>query len=272
MLVFGGEDVLAAEQVTILTAPSTTPASLLDTSHRIAANDRRRAFRAAARHTRLVRFLRYTIPIVIAAIALAIVVASCLSSLRLLAAFPIDVARTSISGTRVTMELPRVNGYTTDSRPYQLTASTAVQDLTVPDILELKELRAETDLRDGHHATVRSISGLYNSKTQVLKMSDHVVASSTSGLEAHLSEATVEVATGNIVSESPVEIKLPNDGLLNADRMKVEQNGDLIVFTGNVEVTLKPEQLHPQEETPPSSVSATKVSERQSTAQSPRPE
>jgi lipopolysaccharide export system protein LptC len=251
---------------------STKPASVLRTTLQIARNDRRRAFRAASRHTRLVRFLRYAIPTAIAAIALVIFVASYLSSLHLFPAFPIDIGRVSFSGTRITMELPRINRYTIDARPYQLTARAAEQDVTKPDILELKELRAETDLKDGQHVTVKSINGIYDSKSEILKLRDHIVLTSTSGLEGHFSEATIDVTTSNIVSESPVEIKLPNDGLLNANRMRVEQNGDLIVFSGDVEVTLKPEQLRPSGETPSSNVPSTEVSVQQPMVQPLRPE
>jgi hypothetical protein len=50
----------------------------------------------------------------------------------------------------------------------------------------------------------------------------------------------VNTATGNIVSESPVEVKLPN-GLLNVPRLEVMENGALIVFDGDVEVTITPD-------------------------------
>jgi lipopolysaccharide export system protein LptC len=58
---------------------------------------------------------------------------------------------------------------------------------------------------------------------------------------AHLSEATVNTASGNIVSESPVELQLPN-GLLNANRLEVMENGALILFSGGVEMTINPDQ------------------------------
>ena len=62
----------------------------------------------------------------------------------------------------------------------------------------------------------------------------------------------VNVANGNIVSESPVELKLPN-GLLNANRLEVMENGALILFGGGVEVTLNPDQMRPapQDSVPP---------------------
>lgn len=204
-----------------------------------------RVFREAAKHTRFVVFLRVAIPAAIAGIAVIIFLASYLSTFKLLSAFPIDVGKVSISGTKVTMESPRVNGYTADARPYRLTARASVQDLDRPDILELKDLEGHNDLKDGQHVTLTSINGIYDSKHETLKLRDHIVATSTSGVVGHFSEATVDMPTGNVVSDSPVEINLPNDGLLNADRMKSEQNGDVITFSGSVELTLKPEQMHP---------------------------
>jgi lipopolysaccharide export system protein LptC len=53
------------------------------------------------------------------------------------------------------------------------------------------------------------------------------------------------VASGNIVSESPVEVKLPN-GVLNANRLEVKENGAVIKFSGGVEMTVNPEQGRPE--------------------------
>jgi lipopolysaccharide export system protein LptC len=235
-------------------------------------NDGDRVFHAAARHSRLVRFLRYAIPAGIVAIASIISVATFLNPFRLIAAFPIDPGKISLSGTKIIMELPRVNGFTTDSRPYELTARAAAQDVMKPDILELKEIDAQVELKDGQHVTIKSINGVYDTKGDVLRLNDHIVLISTSGYEGHLSEATINMATGNVVSESPVEVKLPNDGLLNASRLDVEQNGDLIVFGGGVEMTLNTDQLRPASREAPSSSSPTQVLVHQPLAQPSMPQ
>ncbi len=223
-------------------------------------SDGDRVFRAAARHSLLVRFLRYAIPALIVALASIIVVATFLNPFRLIAAFPVDPRKISLSGTKVIMELPRVNGFTTDARPYQLTARTAAQDVMKPDVLELKEIVALVELKDGEHVTITSINGVYDAKGDILKLNNHIVLSSTSGYEGHLSEATVDVATGNVVSKSPVEVKLPNNGLLNANRLAVEQNGALIVFGEGVEMTVNPDQRGPASQEAPSSNGPTQSS------------
>jgi lipopolysaccharide export system protein LptC len=219
----------------------------------IGRSDSIRVFHAAARHSRFVRFLRFAIPAGIAAIVAVILVATFFNPFRLIAAFPIDPGKISLSGTKIVMELPRLNGFTTDSRPYELTARAAAQDITKPDILELKDINAVVELRDGQHVTIKSINGVYDTKGEMLKLNDHITLNSTSGYVGRLSEATVNVTTGNVVSESPVEMTLPN-GLLNANRLEVVENGALILFGGGVEVTLNPEQARPapQESAPPS--------------------
>src|SRR5215471_6094197 len=211
-------------------------------SRQIGRGEGDRVFRAAARHSRLVRFLRIAIPAAILATAVILIVATFFNPFRLISAFPIDPGKVSLSGTKIVMESPRLTGFTTDSRPYELTARAAAQDITKLEILELKDISAVVELKDGQHVTIKSINGVYDTRGELLKLNDHIVLNSTSGYEGHLSEASVNVSSGHIVSESPVEVKLPN-GLLNANRLEVMENGSLILFGGGIEVTLAPDQL-----------------------------
>jgi lipopolysaccharide export system protein LptC len=197
-----------------------------------------------------VRFLRIAIPAIILVIAAVILAATFFNPFKLITTFPIDPGKVSLSGTKITMELPRVNGFTTDQRPYELTAHAAVQDLTKLDILELKEIRAKVELRDGQHVDITSINGVYDTKAEVLRLNDHIVITSSSGYEGRLSEATVHTSSGDIVSESPVDVKLPN-GTLNANRLEVKENGAFIKFGGGVEMNLKPEQFRPADQSEP---------------------
>jgi hypothetical protein len=75
--------------------PSTARAS-----RQVGRGDGDRVFRAAARHSLLVRFLRFAIPAGIASIAVIIVVATFLNPFRLIANFPIDPGEISLSGSK----------------------------------------------------------------------------------------------------------------------------------------------------------------------------
>jgi lipopolysaccharide export system protein LptC len=212
----------------------------LRAERQVGRSDGDRVFRAAARHSRFVRFLRRAIPAGILAIAAILIVSAFFQPFRFIAAFPIDPGKVSLSGTKIVMELPRLTGFTHDARPYELTARAAAQDVMHPDLLELKDISAHVKLQSGEGVELKSVTGLYDTKAEILKLSDRIVMTSSSGYEGRLSEATVNVGSGHVVSESPVEVKLLN-GWLNAKRLEILNNGALIVFDGGVEMTLNVE-------------------------------
>jgi lipopolysaccharide export system protein LptC len=217
--------------------PIATPRGGLETGRR----DGARVFRAAARHSRFVRWMRRAIPAGIVVVAAVIVIAMFFNPFRLIGAFPIDIGKVSLSGTKITMEAPRLAGFTSDARPYELTARAAAQDITKPEMLELKGIDAKVELKDGQHVQIKAINGLFDTKSEVLKLRDEIVLTTTSGYEGRLSEATVETGTGHIVSDSPVEMKLLNGGRLNANHLEIVDNGASIRFSGGIELLLNQE-------------------------------
>ena len=206
-----------------------------------APNDGERQFRAATRHSRRVRMLRWAIPASIVGMIGMIVFATWFNPLRMLARLPIDSGKLLISGTKITMEAPRLAGFTRDARPYEFTARAAAQDLTKPDVLELKDIRAKIEMQDKAVVEMTAAAGLYDTKSDRMTLTDDIRLSSSAGYSGRLSEATVDVSKGNIVSEHPVEVVLLN-GTLNANRLEVVDNGEVIRFDGGVamNMTLNP--------------------------------
>jgi lipopolysaccharide export system protein LptC len=193
-----------------------------------------RVFRSAARHSKGVRVLRVAVPAIILVGVAALSVATWLNPLRLLPKLPTG-ASLGISGTKITMELPRLEGYTRDKRPYVLTAKSAAQDLLQPDRMELTEIRAKMETQEKAVVEMSAASGLYHSKADQLVLRERIVINSSSGYEGHLTEAVVDMRTGHIVSDKPVEVKLLN-GLLTANRLEVD--GELIRFDGGVTLNM----------------------------------
>ena len=194
-------------------------------------------FRAAVRHSRLVRLLRTAIAIVIALVFALLIVAAYFNPFRVLARLPIDPGKIVLSGTRITMESPRVAGYTKDARPYEVTAKAASQDITKPDIVDLQEIRARVQMQDKVTVEMTAVSGVYESKLDRLRLDHDILLTSTSGYSGHLSEAVIDVKKGSILSQSPVELKMLN-GTLNANRLEVDDRGDVIRFSGGVVMNL----------------------------------
>jgi lipopolysaccharide export system protein LptC len=199
-----------------------------------------RVYRAARRHSRHVRWLRIGLPAIIAAALFVVVVVNYMPSIGGFH-LPTELGTLVIKGTKVTMQQPKMSGFTADSRPYQFTAKTAEQDITKPDLMELHQIEANVKMPDDSTVKVVSDSGLYNVKTEMLTLDEAVHLVSSAGYEVRLNQAVIDVHKGNVVSEQPVWVKLTN-GEINANQMEVIDGGNIIRFSGGVKTTLVPTQ------------------------------
>jgi lipopolysaccharide export system protein LptC len=201
-------------------------------------------YRAALRHSRLVRLLRIGVPALLAGALLLTIGANYMPSVGSLR-LPGELGKLVIKGTKVTMEQPRLTGFTADSRPYEFTANTAEQDITKPDLMELHQIQAKIELEDKSMVNLTANSGSYDMKTEMLTLADQIHVVSSNGYEARLSEAAVDVHKGTIVSEKPVWVKLTGS-VIDGKKMEVRDSGNVIRFTDGVRMVVQPEQVNAQ--------------------------
>ena len=195
-------------------------------------------FAIAARHSRLVRVLRIAVPAIVALAMAGVVAISIFNPFRaLMKQLPLDIDNLVVSGSKITMESPHLSGFSPDQRPYELWAKTATQDLTDPDHLELKTLRAKILQEDRSTVTLEARTGLFDTKTQLLDLRKDIFLQSSTGYEARLSQALLDIAKGTVTSDEPVDVKLLN-GTLTADRLRIFDKGELVRFEGNVKMNL----------------------------------
>ena len=213
---------------------------------RVGRSDGERVFRAAKRHSRRIRFLRVAVPAgVVAAVIGAVAFTFLAKPLSLLSKLPVDIGSLVMSGTKIMMQQPRISGFTRDNRRYDLTAQSAGQDLTKPDMVELNGIQAIMEMQDKSVYETTAKSGSYNSKTELLTLNQNIVVTSTSGYQALLSEAVVDIRAGKIVSNKPVEVKTAV-WTVNANRMEIAEAGEHMKFEHGVSVTLLPETPAPR--------------------------
>ena len=124
-------------------------------------------------------------------------------------------------------------GYTTDQRPYEVWAKTATQDVTDPDHLDLKTIRAKLLAEDQSTVTMIARTGQMDTKQQLLNLQKDIFLQTSSGYEARLSQAFIDMANGIVTSDEHVDVKLTN-GTITSDRIKITGNGEVIMFEGNV--------------------------------------
>jgi lipopolysaccharide export system protein LptC len=211
-------------------------------------------FAAAARHSRMVRMLRVAVPAAVALALASIVAISIFNPFNVpVLKLPVDMGNLVVSGTKITMETPHLAGFSTDQRPYELWAKAAVQDLANPDQVELQTLRAKVMMEDKSTVTMDARTGYFDSKQQMLDLRKDIFLQSSTGYEAKLSQAYVDINKGTVTSDEHVDVKLLN-GTLTADRLRIINSGEIVRFEGNVVMNLimeSPPAPEPEPEPPP---------------------
>lgn len=206
--------------------------------------DRARAFRDAARHSARVRLLRRGIVLGSAALVAGVVGWSALApSGRLPGGVTINQA--TLNGTRVMMDLPKLNGFRRDGRPYEVRARSGVQDIRTPKIIELNEIDATVQTAEGSTVRILSPKGIFDSGADHLRLdagsvNDGIRITSTSGYDVVLRTADMDFRKGDVTSADPVVLKLTN-GSVSADALHIQGHGTVVTFTGNVKSTIAPD-------------------------------
>jgi lipopolysaccharide export system protein LptC len=198
-------------------------------------------FAVAARHSRMVRILRVAVPAAVALSLASIILVSIFNPFRMLMPqLPVNMDNLVVSGSKITMESPHLSGYTTpDRRPYDLWAKAATQDLTDPDHIELKTLHSKVLMEDKlTMVTLDARTGIFDNKQQTIDLRKDVFVQTSTGYEAHLDQAFVDMNKGTVSSDSRVNVKLTN-GTLSADRLRITEGGAVIRFEGNVVMNLE---------------------------------
>ena len=195
-------------------------------------------FAIAARHSRMVRALRVAVPAAVIMAMGAVIAVSIFNPFRMLMPkLPLDMGKLVVSGTKITMESPHMAGYSADRRPYEVWAKTATQDLTDPDHVDLKTLRAKVLMEDGSTVTLDALKGLMDTKEQLLDLHNDIFMQTSTGYEARLSQAHVDMGKNTVASDEHVDVKLLN-GTLTADRLRITGGGEVVRFEGHVVMNL----------------------------------
>lgn len=195
-----------------------------------------RLYRRALRHSRRVRLLRTCLLAAVVVVLAGIVVDNYLPSvggLRL----PGEIGSVVIQGTKITMQKPRLTGYTSDGRAYEFNAEAAAQDITKPDLVQLERIRSKMAMADKSTVDLWADEGVYDMKGDSLTLNNNIRLVSSTGYQARLSQAVIDMRKGNVVSDTPVWVKLL-DGWLNAKRLEITDNGDVLRFS-DVTMTLQ---------------------------------
>ncbi len=192
----------------------------------------RGGFKAAHRHSARVRLFR---GVAIAGSLLAIALISAVALLNPLRhrLGDISVGRTTIDGTKITLDFPKVSGVQTDGHPFEIKARSGTQDVNVPGIIELLGIESKIGTADTSTTWVSAARGIYDSLHDKMTLAGDIRIKSSTGYDIWLRTARIDFTTGGLVSEEPVRVIL-DGGTIAAKQLDVSDNGHRVSFGGEV--------------------------------------
>jgi lipopolysaccharide export system protein LptC len=198
-----------------------------------AASDERR-YRAARRHSGLVRALRVLLPVVIVG---AIGAFFGTAYLRGHAVPGVSFKGIDFKSNSLVMESPHVSGFNGSNQSYELSADRAVQNLKNPEVVTLEGIDARLGVETGDTAKLDAGKGIYDSKAETLSLRDKITVKTSTGYEAEFNRADVDLKKGTLQASEPVELRSA-DGTIRGNQVEIVEGGKRIIFKNGVKMTL----------------------------------
>jgi lipopolysaccharide export system protein LptC len=192
----------------------------------------RGGFKEAHRHTARVRWFRR---IAITGSLLAVVLISAAVLINPLRHLPVDISigKVGVDGTKITVDSPKISGIQKNGHPFEIKARTGLQDIAVPNIIELLGVDSKIGAADASTTWVRAALGVYDNLHDKMTLEGDIQIKNSSGYDIRLKTARIDFKTGGLVSDGPVKVNL-SGGTVAAQQLDVSDNGHKVSFGGDV--------------------------------------
>jgi lipopolysaccharide export system protein LptC len=196
----------------------------------------RGSFKEAHRHSARVKVLRRA---AIAGSVLAITLILAAVLVNPLRHMPVDISigRVGLDGIKITVDFPKISGVQNNGRPFEIKARSGIQNVTVPNVIELMNIESSIGAAESSTTWVSAAHGVYNSSNDKLTLEGDVRIKSSTGYDIWLRTARVDFKSGGLVSEEPVKVVLEG-GAIEAKALDVSDNGHKVSFGGEVSSTI----------------------------------
>ena len=207
-----------------------------------------RAYLAARRHSRLVRMLRVGL-IVISVATLIFLLVMTLGRTFRSSIGNLSVGQMSIDGTKITMDQPRLTGARQDGRGYVINAAKAIQDITDPTHVELRDISGDIGGADHDTLHISATRGFYDTGKELLDLAG-VISLRNSSYTVALSSGRVDFKANAYSTREPLTVITANGATISADSAWVRDSGAEIQFEGHVKTMIRGEGGEPTQGTP----------------------
>jgi lipopolysaccharide export system protein LptC len=202
--------------------------------------DKRRHFAAPGGfHDRLIGFLAKALPAAIGVVA-AVMILTPLSP-RGEVSFLLDRNKVAVTPERIHVDKAAYRGQDDLGRPFLLTAGSAIQPSPTSPILELTDLIARIELKDGP-ARVKAPGGNYNFDTSHVAVPGPVDFSASDGYHMVTQNVGIDLKTRRLDGSGGVSGTLPA-GTFTADRISGDLEERTVTLEGNARLRMTPGKM-----------------------------
>lgn len=132
---------------------------------------------------------------------------------------------------------PVFNSVDSKNQPYTVTADSATQNRSNPDLIDLDKPVASFLMNTGEKINGNAAHGLYEQKAQKLNLDGAVHLIHSNGYTLKTEELRVDLASGKAYSGRDVRVEGPS-GSIDATGLEGDSNTGALVFTGPATVIL----------------------------------
>jgi lipopolysaccharide export system protein LptC len=116
-------------------------------------------------------------------------------------------------------------------------------------------------MEDQSTVTLDALTGVMDTKQQLLDLHKDIYLQTSTGYEAWLSQAFVDMGKNTVTSEEHVDVKWA-DGTISSDKLRITGGGEVVRFEGHVVMNidkLPPPTAEPEPAPPPAPVRPAKT-------------
>jgi len=201
--------------------------------------ERARAFRAAQRHSILVRVLKIGLPLATVGVLSFYFIPARLSFDFGGATASVD--RVAVESGNLKMTNPTLTGVHESYGRYEIRADSATQNIESPHMVTLDAIQGTIVSPDGATTRLEAPGGLFDTKARELAFGRGVSIQGHDNMSVQLKSATVHFADQKVVSREPVSMAF-RGSQIDAQALDLYTGAARVVFSGKVRVRLDPRQ------------------------------
>ena len=201
-----------------------------------ARTQRQRWAAPGSRHDRFVRLARWMLPSAIGVLSAFLVMAPIYASNEV--SFVLDKKKVEVAKERLKIQAAQYRGVDDKGQPFSLDAGSAIQRSSAEPVVQLNKLAAAIQLSDGP-ATVSANSGLYDMRTEQVKLDGPLDFKSAGGYDLQTHDATIDMQQRTLVSGGAVTGRVPQ-GNFSANRLRADLENRTVRLEGNARLRIVP--------------------------------